>query len=92
MVISTILPAFQFARTVVLELVETATNCTTHTTTYAMSREILETLGEKVLFDSHCHMDFIFFWKSQGKKFESFDQFVQAYPLMEHSSLEGFIT
>ena len=57
-----------------------------------MSREILERLGEKVLFDSHCHMDFILFWKTPETMFESFDQFVQAYPLMEHSSLEGFIT
>jgi len=61
-------------------------------TSYTMSREILETLGERVLFDSHCHMDFILFWKLPQLKFDSFDQFVQAYPLMEHSSLEGFIT
>ena len=59
---------------------------------YTMSREFLETLGEKVLFDSHCHMDFILFWRTPESKFESFDQFVQAYPFMEHSSLEGFIT
>ena len=57
-----------------------------------MSREILDTLGKNILFDAHCHIDFIMFWKSPGMKFESFDQFVQAYPLMKHRSLEGFIT
>ena len=59
---------------------------------YTMSREILDTLGENILFDAHCHIDFIVFWKSPEMEFEYFDQFVQAYPLMEHRSLEGFIT
>ena len=59
---------------------------------YIMSREILDTLGEKVLFDSHCHMDFILFWKSPELELESFDQFVHAYPVLDHPSLEGFIT
>ena len=57
-----------------------------------MSRELLDRLGEKILFDSHCHMDFILFWKSPEMEFEYFDQFVQAYPLMEDRCLEGFIT
>lgn len=59
---------------------------------YIMSREILDTLGENVLFDSHCHMDFIIFWKSPELELESFDQFVHAYPVLDHPSLEGFIT
>ena len=57
---------------------------------YTMSRELLDQLGEHVLFDSHCHMDFTILWKTQWCK--SFDKFVKAYPLMEHRSLEGFIT
>ena len=58
---------------------------------YTMSLDILDKIGEKVLFDSHCHLDFSILWKSQ-KDFETYDHFVQAYPLMEHPSLAGFIT
>ena len=57
---------------------------------YTMSREILHKLGPNSLFDSHCHLDFILFWRSPHM--ESFDQFVHTYPLMEHPGLEGFIT
>ena len=57
---------------------------------YTMSRELLDKLGENVLFDSHCHMDFTILWKTPWCK--TFDKFIKAYPLMEHPSLEGFIT
>ena len=59
---------------------------------YTMNNEILHSLGKNVLFDSHCHMDFIMFWKSPELELESFDQFVHAYPVLDHPSLEGFIT
>merc|ERR1719318_426253 len=59
---------------------------------YTMSMKVLDKLGPKSLFDSHCHLDFILFWRSPHMELESFDQFVHAYPLMGHNSLEGFIT
>ena len=59
---------------------------------YTMSLTVLDKLGPRSLFDSHCHMDFILFWKAPQVELESFDQFVNTYPLMKHSSMEGFIT
>ena len=59
---------------------------------YTMSRAILDKLEENILFDSHCHIDFIMFWRSPELELESFDQFVNAYSIMDHPSLEGFIT
>merc|ERR1719318_2315186 len=59
---------------------------------YTMSLMVLDKLGPRSLFDSHCHMDFILFWKAPQVELESFDQFVNTYPLMDHSSMEGFIT
>ena len=58
---------------------------------YTMSLKVLDKLGPKSLFDPHCHLDIILFRRSH-MELESFDQFVQAYPLMGHTSLEGFIT
>ena len=60
---------------------------------YTMSLKVLDKLGPKSLFDSHCHIDFILFCRAPKQmQLKCFDQFVQAYPLMEHPSLEGFIT
>jgi TatD DNase family protein len=59
---------------------------------YKMSLKVIDLLGPKSLFDSHCHMDFIFYLRLSHLKLNSFDQFVQSYPLMKHSCLEGFIT
>jgi len=63
-----------------------------HLPPYTMSLKVLDKLGPKSLFDSHCHLDFIMFWRAPHMELESFDQFVHAYPLMGHTSLEGFIT
>ena len=59
---------------------------------YTMSLKVLDKLGPNSLFDSHCHLDFILFKRLPHMKLESFEQFLHSYPLMNHSSLEGFIT
>eukprot|EP00092_Neocalanus_flemingeri_P024229 GFUD01026278.1.p1 GENE.GFUD01026278.1~~GFUD01026278.1.p1 ORF type:complete len:1310 (+),score=409.24 GFUD01026278.1:104-4033(+) len=59
---------------------------------YTMSLKLLEKLGPRMLFDSHCHLDFILFWRLPHMELESFDQFLHNFPLMNHPSLEGFIT
>ena len=45
----------------------------------------------ELVFDSHCHMDFIFDRKLQSRP-HSYEDFVAMYPLMSHPLLEGFIT
>ena len=59
---------------------------------YTMSLKMLDKLGPKSLFDSHCHLDFILFKKLPHLELVSFEQFLSSFPLMKHSSLEGFIT
>ena len=53
---------------------------------YSMSLDILEKLGPRCLFDSHCHLDFIFSWKIETKNMRSVEDFGRAYPLAGQSS------
>jgi len=59
---------------------------------YTMNIEILDRLEKGCLFDSHCHLDFILLQRLSCVELDSFDQFLQRYPVMKHSSLEGYIT
>jgi len=64
----------------------------TVTTSYNLSNEILKNLGPRTVFDSHCHLDFILFWRTKRNKKENFASFLEDFPLMKHPSLDGFIT
>ena len=59
---------------------------------YSMSLDILEKLGPRCLFDSHCHLDFIFSWKIETKNMRSVEDFGRAYPLASHPGIQGVIT
>ena len=59
---------------------------------YSMSLELLDHLGSKALFDSHCHVDFIKLWRLGQSRTQVYEEFLIDYPLMNHPSLEGFIT
>ena len=59
---------------------------------YSLSLKLLDKLEPSSVFDSHCHMDFILFQRLPHMELESYDQFLHQYPLMNHRSLEGFIT